>query len=228
MRRELIVDHDPKSPLSEAIKNIRTNLQFSSVDGKVKNILVTSSTTAEGKSFITANLAIAFAKLGSKVLVVDCDMRLGRQHEMFGLSNAVGLSNLLIDDVDKKYNTYIQKSEIKNVSVLTRGIVPPNPSELLASEKNRRLMEILAEKYDYIIWDGVPIIGLTDSRIMADLVDKIVIVSAYKKTPIELLKTTATSLEKFKSKIAGVVVNGVPTKGSHYYTSYYSKGYTTE
>ena len=228
MRKELIVDHDPKSALSESIKNIRTNLQFSSVDGDVKNILVTSSTSAEGKSFIAANLAIAFAKLGSNVLIVDCDMRLGRQHELFGLSNAVGLSNLLIDDVEKKYSNYIQKSEINNVSVLTRGIVPPNPSELLASDKNKKLVEILASKYDYIIWDGVPVIGLPDSRIMADLVDKIVVVAAYKKTQIELLKTTADSLENFKSKIAGVVVNGMPLKGNHYYTSYYSKSYTTE
>lgn len=221
MKRELIVDHDPKSPLSEAIKNIRTNLQFSSVDGKVKNILVTSSTSGEGKSFISANLAVAFAKLGSNVLIVDCDMRLGRQHEIFDLSNSMGLSNLLIDDVEKKYNNYIQKTEIKNVSVLTRGIVPPNPSELLASEKNKHLVEILSKKYDYIIWDGVPVIGLTDSRIMADLVDKIVIVSAYKKTPIEMLKSSSVSLENFKGKIAGVIVNGVPFKGNNYYTKSY-------
>lgn len=221
MRSELIVDRDPKSPLSEAIKNIRTNLQFSSVDEQVKNILVTSSTSGEGKSFVTANLAIAFAKLGSKVLIVDCDMRLGRQHEIFGLSNTVGLSNLLIDDVDKKYSAYIQKTEIKNVSVLTRGIVPPNPSELLASEKNKHLIEILKLNYDYIIWDGVPITGLTDSRIMAGLVDKIVIVSSYKKTPIELLKTSAAALEKFNNKIAGVVLNELPFKGNHYYTKSY-------
>ncbi len=225
MKSELIVDIDPKSQLSESIKNIRTNLQFSSVDGNVKNILITSSTSGEGKSFISTNLAIAFAKLGSNVLIVDCDMRLGRQHEIFGLSNKTGLSNLLIDDVDKKYSSYIQKTEIKNVSVLTRGIIPPNPSELLASEKNRHLVELLSKKYDYIIWDGVPVIGITDSLIMADLVDKIVIVSSYKKTPMELLKSSSNSLEKFKSKIAGVVLNNMPFKGNHYYTSYYTKNY---
>lgn len=221
MKKELIVDRDPKSSLSESIKNIRTNLQFSSVDEEVKNILVTSSTSSEGKSFISANLAVAFAKLGSKVLIVDCDMRLGRQHEIFGVSNALGLSNLLIDDVEKKYSSYIQKTEIKNLSVLTRGIVPPNPSELLASDKNRHLMEILKSKYDYIIWDGVPVMGLTDSVIMAPLVDKIVVVASYKRTPIELLKNSCLALDKFKSKIAGVVVNGVPFKGNHYYTSSY-------
>lgn len=221
MSRELIVDHDPKSPLSEAIKNIRTNLQFASVDNKVKNILVTSSTSGEGKSFVSANLAVAFAKLGSKVLLVDCDMRLGRQHEIFSLSNAVGLSSLLIDDVEKKYSKYIQKTEIKNVSVLTRGIVPPNPSELLSSEKNKQLVEILANEYDVVIWDGVPLTGLTDSLVMADLVDKIVIVCAYKKTPIELLNNSKISLKNFEGKIAGVILNGVPFKGNHYYTKNY-------
>lgn len=226
MKRELIVDHDPKSSLSESIKNIRTNLQFSSIDGQVKNILVTSSTSGEGKSFISANLAVAFAKLGSNVLIVDCDMRLGRQHEIFGVSNSNGLSNLLIDDIDKNYENYIQQTDVKNVSVLTRGIVPPNPSELLASEKNKHLMELLSKKFDYIIWDCVPVIGLTDSIIMAPLVDKIVVVATYKKTPIEVLKNTNTALDKFKDKIAGVVLNGIPFKGNHYYSSYYSSYYT--
>lgn len=221
MRKELIVDHNPKSALSESIKNIRTNLQFSSVDGKIKNILMTSSTSGEGKSFVSANLAVAFAKLGSKVLVVDCDMRLGRQHEIFGLTNTLGLSNLLIDDIEQKYGKYIQKTEIKNVSVLTRGIVPPNPSELLASEKMQQLMQILNNEYDIIIWDGVPIIGLPDSIIMAGLVDKIVLVCSCKKTPVELLQNAKNSLEKFSSKIAGVIVNRVAVRGSHYYTKKY-------
>lgn len=223
MKSELIVDHNPKSPISEAIKNIRTNLQFSSVDGEVKNILVTSSAAGEGKSFIASNLAIAFAKLNYKVLIVDCDLRLGRLHKVFNVSNEEGLSNLLLTDVSKKYNSFIKKTDIENVSILTRGVVPPNPSELLASDKNKQLIKLLSKKYDYIIWDGVPIMGLTDSRIMADLVDKIVIVSAYKITQFDLLKNTNSALDNFKSKIAGVVLNGVPMKGNHYY--YYSKNY---
>ena len=223
MKSELIVDQNPKSPISEAIKNIRTNLQFSSVDGDVKNILVTSSTAGEGKSFISSNLAVAFAKLGYKVLIVDSDLRLGRLHKVFNVSNEEGLSNLLLTDVSKKYNSFIKKTDIENVSILTRGVVPPNPSELLASDKNKQLVKLLSKKYDYVIWDGVPIMGLTDSRIMADLVDKIVIVSAYKMTPLELLKSTNGALDNFKNKIAGVVLNGVSMKGNHYY--YYSKKY---
>lgn len=220
---ELIVATNPKSSIAEAIKTIRTNLQFSSVDDKVKSILVTSSFSGEGKSFVTANLAVAFAQAGTKVLIVDCDLRRGRQHNIFHVENLEGLSNLLIDDVEKKYKHYIKKTRYENIYVLPMGIVPPNPSELLASDKNKQLVEILAKNYDLVIYDGVPVGGLTDSIIMADLVDKIVIVSAYKQTPIELLNNTKKNLEKFSDKIAGVVLNKYPATKDHYYSNYYYK-----
>ena len=220
---ELIVATNPKSSIAEAIKTIRTNLQFSSVDDKVKSILVTSSFSGEGKSFVTANLAVAFAQAGTKVLIVDCDLRRGRQHNVFHVENLEGLSNLLIDDVEKKYKHYIKKTRYENIYVLPIGIVPPNPSELLASDKNKQLVEILAKNYDLVIYDGVPVGGLTDSIIMADLVDKIVIVSAYKQTPIELLNNTKKNLEKFSDKIAGVVLNKYPATKDHYYSNYYYK-----
>ena len=220
---ELIVATNPKSSIAEAIKTIRTNLQFSSVDDKVKTILVTSSFSGEGKSFVTANLAVAFAQAGTKVLIVDCDLRRGRQHNIFHVENLEGLSNLLIDDVEKKYKHYIKKTRYENIYVLPMGIVPPNPSELLASDKNKQLVEILAKNYDLVIYDGVPVGGLTDSIIMADLVDKIVIVSAYKQTPIELLNNTKKNLEKFSDKIAGVVLNKYPATKDYYYSNYYYK-----
>ncbi len=220
---ELIVATNPKSSIAEAIKTIRTNLQFSSVDDKVKSILVTSSFSGEGKSFVTSNLAVAFAQAGTKVLIVDCDLRRGRQHNIFHVENLEGLSNLLIDDVEKKYKHYIKKTRYENIYVLPMGIVPPNPSELLASDKNKQLVEILAKNYDLVIYDGVPVGGLTDSIIMADLVDKIVIVSAYKQTPIELLNNTKKNLEKFSDKIAGVVLNKYPATKDHYYSNYYYK-----
>ena len=220
---ELIVATNPKSSIAEAIKTIRTNLQFSSVDDKVKSILVTSSFSGEGKSFVTSNLAVAFAQARTKVLIVDCDLRRGRQHNIFHVENLEGLSNLLIDDVEKKYKHYIKKTRYENIYVLPMGIVPPNPSELLASDKNKQLVEILAKNYDLVIYDGVPVGGLTDSIIMADLVDKIVIVSAYKQTPIELLNNTKKNLEKFSDKIAGVVLNKYPATKDHYYSNYYYK-----
>ena len=163
---ELIVATNPKSSIAEAIKTIRTNLQFSSVDDKVKSILVTSSFSGEGKSFVTANLAVAFAQAGTKVLIVDCDLRRGRQHNIFHVENLEGLSNLLIDDVEKKYKHYIKKTRYENIYVLPMGIVPPNPSELLASDKNKQLVEILAKNYDLVIYDGVPAVNVSVINVM--------------------------------------------------------------
>ena len=221
MNNELIVANNPKSGVAEAVKTIRTNLLFSSIDEPVKSILMTSSLSGEGKSFICANLAIAFAQAGVKVLIVDCDLRRGRQHKIFNVDNELGLSNLLLDDVDKNYKKYIKKTKYENIYVLPMGIVPPNPSELLASEKNRQLAKILKSKYDLVIYDGVPVGGLTDSIIMADLVDKIVIVSAYKVTPIEYLQNTKKALAQFENKIAGVILNKFPSSKDRCYSKYY-------
>ena len=220
MKSELIVNNKPKSSVSEAIKTIRANLQFSNIDETVNSILVTSSSPSEGKSFVTANLAIAFAQAGSRVLIVDCDMRRGRQHKIFNVSNEKGLSNLLIDDVKKKFKKYILETEIENLYVLPRGVVPPNPSEILSSEKNKELAGVLEEYFDMVIYDGVPVGGLADSVIMADLADKIIIVCAYKETKIEELQNTKKVLEKFQDKIAGVIVNKLPEKKDRYYSYY--------
>ena len=222
MNNELIVANNPKSGVAEAIKTIRTNLLFSSIDEPVKSILITSSMSGEGKSFISANLAVAFAQAGVKVLIVDCDLRRGRQHKIFNIDNEQILSNLFLDNVDKNYKKYIKKTRYENIYVLPMGIVPPNPSELLASAKNKQLVKLLKQKFDLVIYDGVPVGGLTDSIIMADLVDKIVIVSAYKITPVEFLANTNKALEKFKDKIAGVILNKFPSSKDHYYSKYYS------
>ena len=222
MNNELIVANNPKSGVAEAIKTIRTNLLFSSIDEPVKSILMTSSMSGEGKSFVSANLAVAFAQAGVKVLIVDCDLRRGRQHKIYNIDNEQGLSNLLLDDVEKNYKKYIKKTRYENIYVLPMGIVPPNPSELLASAKNKQLVKLLKQKFDLVIYDGVPVGGLTDSIIMADLVDKIVIVSAYKITPVEFLANTNKALEKFKDKIAGVILNKFPSSKDHYYSKYYS------
>ena len=151
MNNELIINSDPKSSISEAIRTLRTNLQFSSVDKKIKTILVTSSVPGEGKSFIASNLACAFANSGSRVLLVDCDIRRGRQHRIFGNHNRKGLSNLLLDDVRNAYPDYINETAIKNLSVIYKGMTPPNPSELLNSDKNKQLVSILADNYDIVI-----------------------------------------------------------------------------
>lgn len=223
IKSELVVHDNSKSIVSEGIKTLRTNLQFSSVDKKLKSILVTSSIPGEGKSFTSANLATAFAQNGHKVLLVDCDMRKGRQHYMFNVKNDLGLSNLLISDNIENYRDFFKKTKVDNLYVLTMGTIPPNPSELLGSEKNKKIMELFSKHFDMVIYDSVPVNGLPDSLIMSRLVDKVVIVTELKHTPYELLNNTKKSLEKVNADIAGVVVNKVIANNKKAYT--YSKYY---
>lgn len=219
---ELVVESNPKSSISEAIKTIRTNLQFSSIDKELETVLVTSSMPGEGKSFISSNLAVAFVQDGKKVLLVDCDMRKGRQHKIFHVDNERGLSTLLLGPINvANIKNFTQRTKTNNLDILTMGIVPPNPSELLNSENMRTLIDVLKKEYDLIIFDGVPVNGLTDSVIMSKLVDEVVIVSAMKQTPLELLAQTKKTLEAVEANIAGVIVNKVPNKnGSYYYGNY--------
>ena len=217
---ELIVAKTPKAIVSENIKSLRTNLQFTAVDKKVKTILVTSTNAGEGKSFISSNLAISFAQADKKVLLIDCDLRKGRLHKLFGLTNTSGLSNLLASD-QRSFGKYVHATKIKNLEVMTCGTYPPNPSELLASKKNKHLVKSLRDFYDVIIFDGVPIGGLADSVILASLVDETLIIVKDANTSKNDLATAKDSLEKVGANIAGVVFNMVNRRSSKYYNSYY-------
>lgn len=221
MKSELIVEKNPRSSVAEAFRIVRTNLQFCLADKKVQTILITSSVPGEGKSLVSVNLATAFAQNGSNVLLIDCDLRKGRLHRLFNAKNEFGLSNLLLEDVEKVYRKYIQKTHIEHLDLLTSGVVPPNPSELLASNKNKSLLEIVRSDYDYIICDGTPVGGLTDSIVMTKVVDKVVIVCAVNYTKIEQLENTKKTLQHVGADIAGVIVNKVPEVKSSYYGNYY-------
>lgn len=221
MKNEIIVDKNPKSSVAEAIRIIRTNLEFSGVDKKVKTVLITSSVPSEGKSFISTNLATAFAQNGSKVLLMDCDMRKGRLHKIFDIPNEKGLSNLLLENVETKFKSYVKKTKIDNLYLLPKGVVPPNPSELLNSPKTKALLKVLSDKFDYIILDGTPINGLTDSLILTKYVDKTVIVASVNYTKTNELEFTKKSLISVGADIAGVIVNRTPDTHSSYYGNYY-------
>lgn len=218
---EIISHKNPKSIIAESVKILRTNLQFSNVDGNLKTVMVTSSVPGEGKSFTSSNLAVAFAQLGMKVLLVDCDMRRGVQHKQFMVSNSNGLSDLLIDsNVD--YIKYIKPTNVENVSIVTSGTVPPNPSELLASKKFEAFVENMRNTFDMVIFDLPPVTVVPDATIVATRVDKTVIVARVKVTPMEELEKTKKMLENVNANIAGVVVNGVKTSGKKYYGKYYN------
>ncbi len=217
---DIISHRNPKSIVSESVKILRTNLQFSNVDGNMKTIMLTSSVPGEGKSFISSNLSVAFAALGMKVLLVDCDMRRGTQYKHFKLSNLNGLSDLLVD-ANVNYEKYIKDTKIENVSLITAGTVPPNPSELLASKKFETFISDMKEMFDIIIFDLPPVTVVPDATIVATRVDKTVIVSRVKVTPMEELEKTKKMLENVNANIAGVVVNGVKTSSKKYYGKYY-------
>lgn len=219
---ELIVNKNPKSSVAEAIRVIRTNIQFSLKLKKGKMLLVTSSVKGEGKSFVSSNLAVSFAQKNLKVLLVDCDLRLGRLHQIFKASNKNGFSELLVKDDGKKYKKYIKETGIENLSFISRGVVPPNPSELLDSPNMTHFLEQIEKDYDIIIFDGTPITGLTDSLVFTKYVDKVVVVSAANYTKMNLLENTIKSLQNLEVDIAGVVLNKVSnTSSSSYYSDYY-------
>ena len=175
---------------------------------------------SKGKSFVSSNLAISFAQNNKKVLLIDCDLRKGVVHKKFNIKN-IGLSNLIAKNDLDNISSYINSTHIENLSVMTRGIVPPNPSELLSSSIFASVLKLLEPFYDIIILDGTPITNLPDSLIVSGYADKTLIVSTIGYTPMELLENTKKSLENVNASLAGVIINKVPvSKGGYYYSAY--------
>lgn len=222
-KEELIVNYNPKSSFSESIKTVRTNLQFSLVNKNIKTILLTSPEPGDGKSFVSANLAVAFTQENKKVLLIDADLRKGRQHRIFKVHNdkSKGYSNLILSSKDEiTINDFIIHTGVKNLDLLPTGAFPPNPSELLLSINNRELMNKLREMYDIIIVDCAPVLGLNDALVMTKLTDINIVVVTKRKTKIESLETVKKNFEKVGAKINGVILNKVKQKDISYYGYY--------
>ena len=230
MYKELIVKEEPKSPISEIFRTLRTNIQFMNTTNKLKSLLVTSTIAGEGKSWISANLAATFAQAGKKVIILDADMRKGRQYRIFDVSPRPGLSNYLsgVTENDKEVDLadYVQETEIENLFVIPAGNVPPNPSELLVSESMLHLMERLKEICDIVIIDGPPTQLVTDSLILARIADSTVIIAEGNKTKKESLRRIVANIQKVGGKIAGVVLNKMKVSSKKYEQSYYYYGST--
>lgn len=230
MFKELIVKEEPKSPISEIFRTLRTNIQFMNTKNKLKSLLVTSTIAGEGKSWISANLAATFAQAGKKVIILDADMRKGRQYRIFDVSPRPGLSNYLsgVTENDKEVDLadYVQETEIENLFVIPAGNVPPNPSELLVSESMLHLMERLKEICDIVIIDGPPTQLVTDSLILARIADSTVIIAEGNKTKKESLRRIVANIQKVGGKIAGVVLNKMKVSSKKYEQSYYYYGST--
>ena len=227
MNKELVIFNDPRSPISEIFRTLRTNLQFMSQSKGSQALLVTSTNAGEGKSWVTANLAIAISQTDKKVIIIDGDMRKGRAHLIFERAQKPGLSNLLSgvnDDNEKILNElddYIQHTNIANLDLISSGNIPPNPSELLILPQMPDLIAKLKEKYDYVIIDGTPCALVTDALILSRIVESVLVVASCKETKKKDLQRVVENLNNVGGKIAGIILNRVPMSSKRYEKTYY-------
>ena len=225
MKKELITFRNPKSPISETFRTLRTNIQFMNVNKRMKTLLITSTLPGEGKSWVASNLAVTFAQAGKQVILIDADMRKAIQYSIFGVSPRPGLANYLAEN-DKNaelsdMEKYVQKTEIEGLYVISAGNVPPNPSELLITPQMQRLLDKLSSQCDIIIVDAPPCELVTDAAILSRIVDSTIVVTAHKFTKKANLQKTIKSIKNVGGRIAGVVLNKVPIDAKKYEKSYY-------
>jgi tyrosine-protein kinase Etk/Wzc len=218
---EFIVHKKPDSVVSEAFKALRTRIQFSKVEAdEIKTILVTSSTASEGKTMICSNLAGTFAHSDKKTLIIDCDLRKPRIHNFFNINRYPGLIDYLFDRVN--FDEIVRHTEMKNLDVITAGTIPPNPSEMIESKKMKNFLEDMKSKYDCILVDSPPLIAVTDSEILARLVDASILVVSSNTTEVDLMERSIQLLSQENVSFIGTVLNNFVFKSSYgYYYKYY-------
>lgn len=199
----------------ENYKTMRTNLMFTLSTTRNKIVVVSSPNPSEGKSVTVANLAASMAETENKVLLIDADMRRPVQHRNFKLKNNVGLSTILSGE--STFDKCVHETKNGNFAVLTSGVLPPNPSELLASEKMRELLEYVQHKYDYVIIDGTPLLPVTDVMSLADEVAGVLLIARYGRTTYQEIEESMKKLDLGDCNLLGFVLNDISAKnGSHY------------
>ncbi|SHI81598.1 capsular exopolysaccharide family [Dethiosulfatibacter aminovorans DSM 17477] len=215
----IIVHENPKSPISEAYRSLRTNINFANLDNNMKTILITSATPGEGKTQTVMNLAVAMAQNDKKVIVVDCDMRKPRIHKILNISNTSGIAEYLMDG--RNIDDYINRMYNLDIDVMTSGKLPGNPSELLQSNVMKKMVEFLEKKYDYVLFDSPPVVPVTDAVVMTRYIEGAILVVASGNVGVDMVKKAKKSLEFSGVKLIGSVLNIIPTNHSKGYNSYY-------
>lgn len=210
----LIVEDKPKSMESESYRTLRTNIQYSSIDKKIRSIVITSARPEEGKSTVSGNLALSFAQNGKKVIIIDCDLRKPSMHKKFNISNLYGLSEVLIeketlDNAIQEYNP--------NLCILTSGKIPPNPAEMINSNSMNNLLQELKDEYDVIIIDSPPLENVTDGQILSAKVDGTILVIKAGESKMDAVKEAKNLLNKVGANIIGIVMNQVKKNKKDYY-----------
>ncbi len=211
---------DNKSAIAESFKGLRTNIKFCK-DKPIKTIAITSSVPEEGKSWISSNLATMFVKNEEKVLLIDADMRRGRQHKVFGVKQREGLSELLKNKDIDNYEHYIKKTSIDNLNILTCGNFTQDSSELLLTDTFEKLLEIVKNLYDIVLVDTTPNSIVTDGIIISRLVDTNVIITKYNSTNLENIEQIFEDINKVGGNVLGLIINQIPNINKKYEESYY-------
>jgi len=229
MNSKLFVYNNPKSPISEVFRTLRTNLKFASFDKSIKTIVFTSAGPDEGKSTVVANLAVTLCNTGSKVLLVEGDLRNPTVHKMFSLENEKGLTNILVGDGG--YKECLQPSRFERLDIITSGPKPPNPAELLGSNRMKSILDELKNDYDYVLIDAPPVVIVTDAALLASICDGVILIIGSGEAVIEAAVKARDLLVNVKANIIGTVLNkckntkmgGYYYKYSYYYDSDYKK-----
>ena len=215
----LITVVNPRSPISEAYRTLRTNLEFSSLDKVIRSMVVTSAAQEEGKSTTLANLAVTIAQAGKKVILVDCDLRRPSLNQIFNARGAPGFTDMMRDDalIGKPP---LQDTSVANLRLLASGTIPPNPSELLASRRMGEVIAALQQLADVVLFDAPPIVAVTDAAVLASKVDAVLLVVSAGKTKRDHAKKAKALLDKVNAHLIGTVLNNVKGEASLY--QYYS------
>lgn len=215
MTSELITLADARSPQAEAYRSLRTNLEFSSLDNPLHSLLVTSAAPDEGKSTTLANLGVINAQAGKRVILLDCDLRRPRLHELFGLGNNAGVTTALLDP---KASLPFQATSVPNLQVMTSGPLPPNPADLLASERMNGLLTQAMAEADLVLVDAPPVIAVTDAALLATKVDGVLLVVSAGQTRREHAQRARELLAKVNANLVGAVLNNAAVdSGMGYY-----------
>ncbi len=224
---ELLIHKDSRSSLSEAFRQLRTSILLSTAGHAPKSLLITSSLPAEGKTTTAINTAISLAQTGSKVLIIDADMRRPRLHSVFNISNAEGLSNILSSELtENEIMDTIQYDESAKLHMLPSGPVPPNPAELIGSDQMSKLLKLFEDKFTHVVVDSPPIASFTDGVLVASMVDGVILVVHAGKSSRQVVRRSKQLLNDIGSKIFGVVLNNANLRSQdnyYYYQSYYHR-----
>lgn len=204
---DLITITDPRSPVSEAYRTLRTNLSFYGLDRPIRSLVVTSPSADEGKSVTLANLAVTMAQSGKRTILVDCDLRRPQQHALFGLPAEPGLTNLMLGD---REDIPLQATGVDNLWLLASGPTPPNPADLLGTERMDALIASLLERADIVLFDAPPVVAVTDAAILGSKVDGLLLVLQAGKTRRDHSARAKELLEKAKVRVVGATLTNAP------------------